>query len=109
MDKIKQKRGRFQSCTYLFTTATITVFSEELIALIDLNVNRGSVLVFSEQAGGKAHGIISMYFSVFHASILPGRQSPMMELCGPRRLKECSVQGHSSACGFPQLVVIKAL
>lgn len=84
------------------------MFSEELIALIDLNVKRGSVLG-SERAGGKAHGIISMYFSVFHAPILPGKHSPVMELCGSRRLKECSVPGHSSACGFPQLVVIKTL
>lgn len=56
------------------------MLSEELAALIDLNVNRESLLA-SEQAGGKAHGIKSMYFSVFHAPILPGRQSPVEELC----------------------------
>lgn len=82
-DKKGQKgRGgvKSASCTYLFTTATITVFSEELTALIDLHVNRGSLLA-SEQAGGKAHGIKSMYFSLFHAPILPGRLSPVVELC----------------------------
>lgn len=70
---------RKKEITYLFTTATITVFSEEFTALIDLNVNRGSLLA-GKQAGGKAHGIKSMYFSVFHAPILAGRQSPLVEL-----------------------------
>lgn len=55
------------------------MFSEELTALIDLNVNRESLLA-REQAGGKAHGIKSMYFSVFHAPILSGRPSPVVEL-----------------------------
>lgn len=69
-----------ESCTYLFTTATITVFSEKLTALIDLNINRGSLLG-SEQDVGQPRDIKSMYFSVFHAPILPGRQSPVVELC----------------------------
>lgn len=57
--KSLKKKGGKKASIYLFTTATITVFSEELTALIDLNVNRGSHLA-SEQAGGKAHGIKSM-------------------------------------------------
>lgn len=80
-EKDKKRAERKEGCTYLFTTATITVFSEELTALIDLNVNRGSLLASEQEAGGKAHGIKSMYFSVFHAPILPGRQSPVVELC----------------------------
>lgn len=65
---------------YLFTTATITVFSEELTALIDLNVNRGSLLA-SEQGGWKRLWYQINVFSSFHAPILIGRQNPEVELC----------------------------
>lgn len=95
---------------YLFTTATITVFSEELTALIDLNVNRGSL--FSKQARrlekpvASNQCIFSFSRSDSHRQAEP-RGGALRAV--PRPLKECSVQGRSSACGFPQPVVIKAL
>lgn len=104
---------KVRNCTYLFTTATITVFSEEFTALIDLNVNRGSLLASQQTSGKKPwHQINDFFFFFFKFYTLwfsqAGRVQWWSSASSPRPLKECCVQGHSSACGFPQPAVIKA-
>lgn len=66
--------------TYLFTTATITVFSEKVTALIDLRANKESRLASCLTATW-AYKIKSNVFSHFHALILSGRLSPAVQLC----------------------------
>lgn len=98
------------SFTYLFTTAMITVFSEKLTALIDLNVNRGGL--FSRRAGWwkSMWHQINVFFTFSRSkSHSSGRTQWWSSVRGTRPPKECSVQGHSSACGFPLPVAIKAL
>lgn len=56
---------KVRNCTYLFTTATITVFSEEFTALIDLNVNRGSLLASQQTSGKKPWHQINDFFFFF--------------------------------------------
>lgn len=99
-----ERTGR---CTYLFTTATITVFSEKLTALIDLNVNRGSLFSRLLEKPMASNQCIFQFFTLRFSEA--GRAQWWSSVRWTRPLKECSVQGHSSTCGFPQPVVIKAL
>lgn len=79
-EKTARNEQEEASGTYLFTTATITVFSEKVTALIDLHVNTERRLASCLTAAW-ANKINSNVFSRFHALILSGRQSPAVELC----------------------------
>lgn len=71
---LTRTRKEETSFIYLFTTATITVFSAKLTALIDLNGNRGSPF--------EKHMASNQCVFHFPRSDSPKfRQSPAVELC----------------------------